>query len=475
MNFNIEKDFALLEALVNEVEADEPWVYRALEWLSIEWNPILANSLFNYLILKQDGNYFLDDVFELPSERSKMDGELILGSVLGKEEIKFRLKLKDTQKHILATGTSGSGKTYFGKVIAEEAYLNGVGSIKISDPKADEYKELAMKYPDFLMLNWNELKFNPLTPPPNVPKQEWFQTVTGHLSQCFNFWIGSQALMIRLLTNVSQHKQKPTIMHLLEALEMEKPRYKQKDSMIMSTVSSRLELMVNALGDVITTESSMLDQLSKRHFILSTTGLLSELESWLLEICLIWGFFYRVYNPEKRELTLHIYDEAQHRLFSQEKERNLQKISSSMVSMLVDESRSLNIGICSLSQEPSTLIRGILNNSYLKVAFHLGSGREIKTMGEAMGLDREQEDALHYLEMGEAIVRMAGGFMDPFPVKVRKFEPASLMTEDEFWQHQREMKESLYEIAGLDVGENSSRRNRVGGEKEFKEEFDILG
>jgi hypothetical protein len=467
----VEKNFKLLEELAHQVDSDEIWVHKSLEWLSISWNPILASNLYNYLILKQDGNYVIDDTFELPSGQEKLEGDLFLGNVLGKDEIKFKMPLGEMKRHILCAGTSGSGKTNFAKILAEEAYLNGIKSIKISDPKADEYKELAMKYPDFLMLKWSDKRFNPLTPPPNVPKQEWFQTVTGHLSQCFNFWVGSQALLIRLLTNVSQHKEKPTIMHLLEALEMEKPRYKQKDSMIMSTVSSRLELMVNALGDVIATESRMLEELSRTQFVLSTTGLLSELESWLLEFDLIYEFFYRVYNPGKRELTLHIYDEAQHRLFSQEKERKIQKISSSMISMLVDEARSLNIGICSLSQEPSTLVRSILNNSALKLAFHLGSGREIKTMGEAMGLDREQEDALHYLETGEVIIRLASGFMDPCPVMIRKFENTSVINDAEFQQHQREMKKDLYKISGVDQGEMD---RRVEEEAEFKEEFDVL-
>ena len=90
----------------------------------------------------------------------------------------------------------------------------------------------------------------------------------------------------------------------------------------------------------------------------------------------------------------------------------------------------MNLGICSLSQEPSTLIKAVVNNSYLKIAFHLGSGSEIQVMKDAMGLDDDQSEMLHYLEIGESIVRMAGGYMDAFPVEIDMFEPAKNINKD---------------------------------------------
>ena len=463
MNTNIADDFALLEEMATRAEVDEQWVDRSLEWLSIEWNQILADNLFSYLLLKQDGSFFLDDPFVLPSKQEQINGEFNLGTVLGRDEVVFRLRLNDVPKHILAMGTSGSGKTNFGLVLAEQAYLNGVRSIRISDPKADEFEVLAKKYPDFLMLRWNDLRFNLLTPPPNVPRNEWNQTITGHMAERFKFWVGAESLTLKLMLKVSGWKSEPVITDMLRALKGENPRFRQKDFMIMATVGSRLELMLNTLGNVITTESTMLEELSSRKYILSSTGMMSETESWLLEFMLIWEFMYRVFNPDKRELTLHLYDECQHRLFSSSKERDINRTSSSQISMLVDESRAMNIGICSMSQEPSILLKSVLNNSFLKVAFHLGSGDEISTASNAMGLDEEQKQALHYLETGEAIVRMAGGFMEPFPVKIKRFQKAVAVNDAEFWQHQKEMKERLYRDSGVVEGDKTSGRDWDGG------------
>ncbi len=474
MNSQFIEKLTILETMARESELlDVPMVRSILVRLSLNWNDLVAHQLYGYLLNQTDGSLFTDDVFKLPKEQEDLDGELVLGVVQGKETIQFRHKLGRLALHILAAGTSGCGKTKFAKVLIEEAYQAGVGCIKISDPKS-EYSDIATRFRKFLVLKWNQLRFNPFVPPPNVPKNEWFQTVVGHLAQCFNFWEGAQSLLIRLLWNLSQHIEMPTIVDLMQALEVEKPRYKQKDFLVMGTVSSRLELILYTCRDIVLAESSMLPLLSERHHIIQTTGLMSEIESWLLEFMLIWEFMYRVWNPDKREMTLHVYDECQHRLFSREKERNAHKISASMISMLVDEARALNMAFCSLSQEPSSLVNAVLNNSYLKMAFHLGSGGEVRVMKEAMGLDKDQAEVLHYMETGEAIARLAGGFMDPIPVKIDVFQGLGREPDEGFKNHQADMRRSLYEDAGIGVESDEKSGSRGGVQQSFGEEYDVL-
>ena len=456
---------------------DDRFVQYSLYRLSIQWDSVFASRLYIYLVNNMDSSALFDDDFKLPGWED-LSGEMILGEVIGNDTL-FRFSKDDVPKHVLAMGTTGSGKTNFGLILAEQALLNGVRSIKISDPKADEFEVLAKKYPEFLMLKWDELRFNPLTRPPNVPRNEWYQSITGHMAERFKFWVGAESLVLKLMIKVSGWKSEPVITDMLSALKGENPRFRQKDYMIMATVGSRLELMLNTLGEVITTESSMLEELSSRKYILSSTGMMAETESWLLEFMLIWEFMYRVFNPDKRDLTLHLYDECQHRLFSSEKERNINKISSSLISMMVDESRAMNIGICSLSQEPSVLLKSILNNSFLKLVFHLGSGDEISTASNAMGLSEEQKQALHYLETGEAVVRMAGNsFLDPFPVKVSRFEERSEISDADFWKHQKEMKERLYRDSGVVEGGKTSQRDGDGGDEDDEdshwENYDVL-
>lgn len=153
---------------------------------------------------------------------------------------------------------------------------------------------------------------------------------------------------------------------------------------------------------------------------------------------------HRKFNPDKRHLALYILDECQHRLFNSEKERKLQKIGSSIISQLVDEVRSLNISICSLSQEPSSLVKPAVNNSYAKLVFHLGTGSEIDVMIKAIGLNNDQAEILYRIETGEAIVRLAGGYMEPFPVLIDEFTYPRDIDVIEFNKHQAELKDDLY-------------------------------
>ena len=471
---DILREVANLERMAREADClEEPFVRNSLRWLAVRWHPQLAQSVHGYLLNHVPGGTLTRDVFELPQTQEDVDGELVLGDVLGKEEVQFRHQVDRLPLHILAAGTSGCGKTNLAKVLIDEGIAAGIGSIKVGDPKS-EYADLAMKYPDFLLLKWNDLRFNPLTPPPNVPRNEWHQTIVGHMAQTFNFWEGAQSLLIRLLANLSKIKAEPTILDLMTALEMEKPRYKQKDYLVMGTVLSRLELMLYTCREIVLAKSSVLPLLAQRRYILQTTGLMSEIESWLLEFMLIWEFMYRIWNPEQRHLTLHVYDECQHRLFSKEKERGAHKISASVISMLVDQARAMNMALCSLSQEPSSLVNAVLNNSYLKMAFHLGSGMEVRIMKEAMGLDADQANALHYLETGEAITRMAGGYMDPFPVKIDVFHGLGKEPDAAFKAHQAQMLKSLYEEAGLAVNSDGKSVSREGVQESFGEEYDDL-
>jgi len=476
MNSQIVEKLTLLEEMARDADLlNVPMVRSTLVRLSLNWNDLVAHQLYGYLLDQVDGSFFTDDVFALPTVQEEIDGELRLGDVLGKEEIGFRHKVNRLPLHILAAGTSGCGKTNFAKVLLDEAVAAGLRSIMVGDPKS-EYDDLAMKYPDFLLLKWNDLRFNPLTPPPNVPRNEWHQTIVGHMAQTFNFWEGAQSLLIRLLANLCERMEEPTITDLMTALEMEKPRYKQKDFLVMGTVSSRLELILYTCRDIVLAKSSVLPSLAQRRYILQTTGLMSEIESWLLEFMLIWEFMYRIWNPDQRQLTLHVYDECQHRLFSREKERGAHKISASVISMLVDQARAMNIAFCSLSQEPSSLINAVLNNSFLKMTFHLGSGMEVRVMKEAMGLNSDQADTLHYMETGEAITRMAGGYMDPFPVKIDEFQGLGREPDGAFKAHQAEMKRQLYEEAGItgkDVTGAGGKNHAGSGSS--GEEWDVLG
>lgn len=435
--------------LVQKLRIRESWVRNALVGLQHSWNPQLYGAVLRHVQRVAEATDPKVIAYMLPEHQLLLQGELVLGNLFGSEDIQLRLPLQSLTRHIFVAGSSGSGKSEFAKSLVEKVLELGVEAIRIVDPKASEYVVLARKYSKFLSVNWSDLRLTIFSPPPKVPWIEWIQSEVSHLSEAFNFWEGTEALLLKHLVKLKQSGIDPTIRDLIHSLRNDRGIFGQKDAMTRSTAISRLEMLDNLFGVTISTDTDMLRTLSSRTHIISTSGLMSTAESWFVEYLLLWEHLYRKYNPSARELTLHVYDECQHRLFSSQKERSQHQTTAPLISKMVDEARSLGLGICSLSQEPSTVIRAIQNNAYARVAFRLGSGSEIRVVRESMGLSDEQANILFYLEPGEAVVRLAGGYMEPMLVKFNKFESLSFCSDGQFVNHQEELKKELYHTAGV--------------------------
>lgn len=199
------RQLLFLQELLGQSASSEVWIRNSLQSLSIHWDEKLANTLYSHALSNPDCLSNLISPFTLPFCQAEILGQLDLGKVSGREDIRFSIPIDRLPMHILVAGSSGFGKTVFGLCLAEQAYLRGVNSVRIVDPKADEYIKLARKHLDFLVLKWSELRFNPLTPPPNVPRIEWHQVIVGHIAQNFNFWQGGEALLISQLDKLTRN------------------------------------------------------------------------------------------------------------------------------------------------------------------------------------------------------------------------------------------------------------------------------
>lgn len=434
----------LYQVLIEQLGITEPWVLKAVRSLRYQSNPYLERRLTTFL--NQYATQFqqtLDVPYLLPSSQAKLTGELSLGHVIGKPNVVSRLPIAPMNMHTLITGSAGSGKTVLTLTLCEQALKYGLKGIRITDPKAYEFTALAQKYPQILLLHVKELAFNIFTPPPNVTYEEWFSLIVNHFALCFNFWQGGEAMLLDAIYTL--HKKGEVTLSKLQRYLENKKGISQKDYMVKSTLLSRLNMLQHEIGTQVEKDTDLLEALSELPYILIVEGLLAETESWLHEYLLLWDFHYRKHNPQKQFLTLRVYDECQHRIFNNQKEKTNQFGTATLISKIVDESRALGLGIVAISQEPSTLLKSLLNNSHTKFCLHLGSGQEIRVASEAMGLTREQTKNLHYLETGEAIVRTGTGYLDPYPVKINMFQADKALSDEDFIQFQMILKEKLFE------------------------------
>jgi len=444
MSSQLDKIAQLRELAVQTGQYTEH-VKRVEMSLTLMWSETLFQHTLRRLSAKSSALTQGVPGFVAPSTQDLLPGELSLGTLVG-SELSFKLRISDLAKHAAIAGSSGFGKTWLGILLANAYLRSGEFRLSIVDPKADDMKSLAMAHQNVMYLVWSSLRFNIFTPPPNSPEPGWFQMVVELLSQLFNFWDGARSMLLKLLAQTSKTGKTPTIDDLIKGVAATKSRYGPKQAGVLHTTLSRLETLRNTLGVVASTDSRMLLFLQDTPHIVSTSALMSEIDSFLSSFLLMWKYYYRIYNPEKRETSLHIYDEAQHRFMHYS---GSQKTGSSVVSKMINEARSLGIGICALFQQPTMIIPAILNSSILKVAFRLGNGSDIRMMREAMGLTKEQSERLFHLQPGEAIVRLAGEYTEPMLVTFDSVKPAPVMGREQFSIHQENMKTRLYELSGL--------------------------
>ncbi|HJN74817.1 MAG TPA: ATP-binding protein [Myxococcota bacterium] len=72
---------------------------------------------------------------------------------------------------------------------------------------------------------------------------------------------------------------------------------------------------------------------------------------------------------------------------------------------LLQEGRSLGIGVMVVDQSPAMLARGVIKNTNTKIVMRLEDGEEIAEMGRTLGLSEDSWDDLGLLGVGEAIVK----------------------------------------------------------------------
>lgn len=296
------KSLIFIDEILVRLNIKECWARNTLESLKLCWNDRLFNTLMGFISSKIDEVPGSNTLFNLPLSQQEIGGELDLGQVIETENIRFRIPIGTLPMHLCIAGFSGSGKSTLAIRIVEEAIRNNIKSIWIVDPKADDYLKLAFKYPDIMVLKWNDLRFAPLKPPSNVPHNEYFQTFVSHLSHIYNFWEGAESYLLTGINYIFRNSKYVDLIHLLNWLKFGHKATNPKDAMIKSTVISRLEMLLMAFGPTITTDSAMLEYLGEKKVIISTSGLMPESDSWFNEHLLCQEYLYRNFNPGSRYL-----------------------------------------------------------------------------------------------------------------------------------------------------------------------------
>jgi energy-coupling factor transporter ATP-binding protein EcfA2 len=452
---------------MNEIESE--WIEQTRE-LAGKLAPYVNKDLIDRLLLvytlendekekvRQEIDSLMDEfshqvflskkpLLECPS-REESFGEIKIGKVMSGNKTlwDFGLKMEETLQHLLITGRSGCGKSTLIVQIIKEL-LRGDIPFLVFDYKLD-YRALIRVYPQILVLNWKEVRINPLEPPPHVSFQEWkqqFLNIFGHVQ---GVWHGSTQYLLEAIDKVYEEKRAiPTIEEVYKKV-VEANETSRKMQEYASVIETRLYGLLGKLKETINNRETLLDleKLLEMPVVLELHGLGKD-EATLIAL---W-FFYWIYAYRRakgiRGKLLHvlIIDEAK-RIFTASEQYSQTTTEYSGIppaDLICDEIRDFGEGIIASDQEPTKLSNSLKANTYTKITGFLGNGKDVNDIAEAMDLNEEERDAITQLERGEWLVKLAGRYTKPFMIKTEDFPLKKDVTDEEIKQRMKPVLEKI--------------------------------
>ena len=391
-------------------------------------------------------------ILECPSKQECL-GEIKIGKVMQGDEIlwDFGLSLEELNQHTLITGRSGCGKTTLIVQIVKELLRRKIPFL-IFDYKLD-YRALIRVYPQLLVINWRDLRINPLEPPLKVSFQEWkqqFLNIFGHVQ---GVWHGSTQYLLEAIDRTFEEKGRiPTIEEVYKKV-VEKNETSRKMQEYASVVETRLYGLLSKLGSTINSQETLIDmeKLLEMPVVLELHGLGRD-EATLI---VLW-FFYWIYAYRRargvrgRLLHVLIIDEAKRILTASEQYSQTTAEYSGIppADLVCDEIRDFGEGIITSDQEPTKLSNSLKANTYTKITGNLGNGKDISDIAEAMDLSEEEREVITKLKRGEWLVKLAGRYVKPFTIKSLDFPLEKNVSDEELKQRMKTAIENLLRKGG---------------------------
>lgn len=204
--------------------------------------------------------------------------------------------LEATREGILVTARSGHGKTRLIYSVVGSLINLGLNFV-IWDIK-DDHMELARIYSCVFVVNWNDLKFNPLTNAPKGMKIEmWWRKVWEIFCHSFGILIASSSYILEKLEELYEER-KGTVMFndLYQFLKSASEQSKRRDE-YLSVAENRIYTVNQALGDVLNCKYGFeVSEIFSQKIVIRLRGLDNSMQGFLVQILLMHEFYSRMYG-----------------------------------------------------------------------------------------------------------------------------------------------------------------------------------
>jgi len=414
-------------ASIDQRKADLSWLF----YLSGEGKDRqAADELVDVLLFKEIEKDYKEKVILDPPAARDCAGEYTLGTVLyppGKAYSPFGLREQEWIKHILITGMTGTGKTNLAFQMLRELKARDK-PFMVFDWKQN-YRDLR-QLPDLkdtlvftVARDTAPFHFNPLIPPPSVEPGLWLMKLVDVLKHAYFVGEGVEYLLRDALDKTYEAcgffdgSRSGTPTFFLVKHHVWTKRAHGRMSLWKASAMRVLETLCfrHGLGPVLNSEQQLNhEQLFNAGVILELDALSDSDKVFLTEALILWLYEFRKREGGREHFKHALIIEEAHHILSRLKESS--EGAETIMETSLRQIREFGEAVIVIDQEPSKLSNSIKANTYCKITFALGNGKDVEDIARCMGLTPEEGRYLQLLEVGQSVVCLKGRVFVPLHV-----------------------------------------------------------
>jgi len=368
-----------------------------------------------------------------PPAKQLVKGEYPVGivSYANNNIYTFNLREQDWQRHVCITGMSGSGKT----TLAFQLIRNFIVKKKpflVMDWKKS-FRPLMLIDKDIILFTVgnesvsNGFKVNINKPPRGVPPKEWISILTDIIIESFNASHGTAKILAETLDQAFKDfkvykgsENYPTWYQILDRLlekETESKTRRRETEWLTSAVRIAHMLTFGDYGRCLGTkgaEEMTVEELLEKKVIFEMYSLNTAQKKFFCEYLLTYIYKLKKNMNMITDTFKHaiIVDEA-HNIFLRDRPVYMKE---TVTDMIYREMREYGESLICLDQHVSKLSETVVGNSACIIAFQQILPKDVEVISTLTQL-REHRNYFSMLDVGQAVVRLAERYNDPFLIK----------------------------------------------------------